>query len=510
MKQEVLSIPGLNTEVGVRPSLASSPVAYLRAETYQKLRCLQPSQRMKLFGDTEAWAFDRGLRIDQQPVPLIHVPSFYDGGIISEKAQEIKLLRSALMKLENFAFSGKLEGRALLEEVAATMDPTAKNLMLNAQNVKQLTAEKRIARMDTFFNELTGEIKVIEVNAIAIEGLWQQFVVLQAGDEFLKGLGIDVPEVDEKNASPYHVYRALISEFTERKPDQILKTIGIMFEDEGDEAALNHTELPFIAEEFKKYAQKEEREIKILLGHPSEVEISGDLVYLRGLPIDVVWRNDLRPELYHGIGPNETAIKYVQGLREMIAHPERFVILNDERARFMGNKVNLANLHNPVIQEAVGINDQEKEAITKTIPFTFDPKVFPKVEYDGRLYQTMDYLFRYCDQYVLKPTTGYSGANIHFGLNSGSTWKRVIHKAIEQGGYIVQRYVPYDFIETTVPVIDIEGNLVLKRYYQDMNLHVIGGSVPETFTVRAIPAEKGVGVLNVSAGAGMRPGIVVR
>jgi hypothetical protein len=489
------------------PIISESRADIIQRSVESGVEKMSRQQRQELVGTMESYATSNGLTVEDTPIPLIHVPIFQDKDSINIQSADITRVNNALLKIENLAFSDKPLGKELLRDVSQGMFPEGSALMLGAKNVNIQTAMNRNIRFDTF-RTIQGQMWMIEANTVAPEGIHYHDILINSSQKFLNQLAIDIPEVGNQTyqTASHSVFNMLLTEYIQRK-NKLPNTLGIIFENEGEDNVINRTELPYLATSFEQYARQNGFSLEVLLGRPTEIAACNGMIELNGKKVDILWRNNLDPEGYFK-KYNNGGREEVSGIFEVIQNPNIYPIVNDERARFAGYKETMAYLHNPILQQAAGLLDDEIQAIHNIVPFTFDPSDETIIELRGKQFSSKEILMNYAEHFVLKPKVGTHGQGVVFGANKDEKeWGDAVNDAINGGHMIAQQYIPYSQIKYNTLVISKDGTIHYEDYYMDTNMHVIGGSAKGSSICRSSPVSRfgnQLGVLNVAAGGGLR------
>jgi len=468
-----------------RPWIRLTRASSLQHEVAHSLRRKSRAQLADLYEETVGFVHRSGLVVDGAEIPYLPVPTFLDRESVARKTALMTSVFRALLRIEELALSGEPEGADLLAGVVDDMPEVERTLLLRARRRGAATAARRHTRFDTFYNPLTDEMSLIEVNATTPEAVFYHHLVLEAAARFARKLGIELPEPG--GSALHQVVRLLQDEFAARNGRERLKSIGAIYDQAGEGSKTHLAEFPRI----KELVESSPYGITVEIGAPGDLDVHDGRMYLRGRAVDAIWRNavDLR-----------SAALDAPGFIEVVSNPDRFVVVNDETARFMGNKKTLAYLQDERVQERAGMTPTEVAAIGEIVPFCFTPTWDTVVTADGTERSAEEFLMRYRDLLVLKPLIGKHGHGIHFGANA-SGWGEVVARALETGSYLAQRYVPYTTITTPAVTITPSGEVETREVYQDTNFHLLNGTARGTAICRAAPRTEGpLDVLNVSAG----------
>ena len=170
----------------------------------------------------------------------------------------------------------------------------------------------------------------------------------------------------------------------------------------------------------------------------------------------------------------------------------RLCLFNGPVTGLLSNKLNLALLSEH--EDSSCFSEEERQAIKTFIPWT--RKILPsETSYHGQSIQLIDFIRRNREQLVIKPAVGYGGQGVALGKNTPvNSWETVLQKALREGKWLVQEYVPslpwlYQAGESGAePHVGVWGVLVFGNRYG-------GGSL------RLLPSSHGSGIVNVHQGA---------
>jgi hypothetical protein len=457
----------------------------LQREVALRLQKKSKAELAALYDETAGFAYRRGLVMGGAEIPFIPVPTFLDKESIRHKMDLIMSVFRALLKLEEFALSDQPAGADLLANVVNDMSDVERTMLIRARRRTSASAIRRHTRFDTFYNPLTDDMSLIEVNSTTPEGVYYHHVMLEATVNFARTLQVDPP--DPNGSALHQVIRMFQDEYAARNGRDRLKSIGAIYDREGESTKTHAAEFPRI----KELIDSSPYGITVEIGVPADLDVHDGKMYLHGKVVDAIWRNavDLR-----------MAALEAPGFIEVASNPDRFVVVNDETARFMGNKKTLAHLQDRRLQQLAAMTPSEVGAIEAIVPFCFNPTADTVITAEGQDHTAEEFLMKYQDLFVLKPLIGKHGHGIHFGANR-SGWAEVVARALETGSYLAQRFVPYTIITMPVTTITPSGDLEQQEFYQDTNFQVVNGSATGTALCRAAPrTDDAIDVLNVSAG----------
>ena len=502
-----------------------------RAKSIQKeivcrLENMTPQERRDLFDELKEEAYRIGLKIEDKPIPVLPTPLPLPLASIEAARRGLNVVTDLMFRLEDLAFSGDPLGNQILERVYTTMPPNYANMMMKAYNTPSEIARLRNCRIDCFW-PLNTDPQILELNTIAPEGILYHFPLGILASSFLKKLRfnqavIECVEEQQRISAPYQVLEMLINTVKILK-DRSPRRIAILYDDCGEEDKINATELPYLATLFERIAKNAyqlDLEV-VLVNTPLEIEARDGIMRARGKDIDGIWKNNLHTARYIGVTPEgltcqgEEMIE-IPGLLEVISNPHIYPIQNTERSRFMANKKLMTYLFDYQVLRAIGATEEEIKIASHFIPTTFDPSLVKQIRYDKDGDQGFMSIEEFlmnpetASQIVLKPIFGTHGNGVVFGVNFDSEYLNAVDKALSEGGYIVQQYIPYQAITFKVPFVSQEGDLEMLPVYRDTNFHLINGKVAGTTICRVVPVTEGeIRVLNVAAGGWIQPSFYI-
>jgi hypothetical protein len=459
----------------------------LNQEIRIRLERMSNWERQELESKMTDYAFESGLYLQtndgkRTPIPFFNVPLVLKSSVFDQAAEQVGLVFSSLRKLEDLIYS---DDEMLAKILAGVTEPEAK-LILAGRKRFPGTANRRNTRFDTFLQP-DGTIKVIELNSLCPEGILYYDVLSELGAIFFEKLGFknlsySLLRHSQERGTAAQLIDALLQEYFERRPGDPLSSIGIIY-DRDSVSEVNNAELPILAERINRLLkEKYALQIAVVVGYVEELEASNGMMFLRGRPVDVLWRNNLEPRLYRGLSSNGS--KDVSGLLEVITNPDKYVVFNDEGGRVLGWKGLFALMSNKELRNSL-LNHEEILAVERLLPATFFTSGF-----EGEKTGT-----------VAKPMVGVHGNGVYFG---DQTSEEVWNQLLANPNYIIQARVPYP--EIALLKVKKDGSLEEVRTFMDFNLHHIGSRALGTAICRASPVDRfqnGIGVLNVAAGGGV-------
>jgi hypothetical protein len=227
--------------------------------------------------------------------------------------------------------------------------------------------------------------------------------------------------------------------------------------------------------------------VEALHGTLDELEYDGSLLRMRGEPVHLVQRRALLEDCPEG--------DLVAAARD-----RRAAIVNPFRARVANNKKLFALLQDARFSHLVG--ERERRVIDDTIPWT-------RVLREGRenygewVVDLLPFVSDNRERLVLKPASDYGGHGVSLGMETEQpVWDRLIEDHVEDGGFVVQEYVPVP--EEMFPTVE-DGHVQMRLKRFNINPFGIGGRYAGMITRISDQA-----VINVSAGGGLLPSVMGR
>ena len=230
------------------------------------------------------------------------------------------------------------------------------------------------------------------------------------------------------------------------------------------------------------------RGLSTLVGHVGELARSDGRLWLRGEPVDVVYRL---------FAMDEVLVHSDDGLLEPLlsaAECGEVVIFTPLDAELFGSKGAIALLS----ENHAVLTTEELDACVRLVPWTRLVRAGKTSVEDGSRVDLLTYVLEHQDDLVLKPSLSHGGKGVVVGADPDVTpavWRDRLAAAVEHGSHVVQRLirpVPELFPSETpgdlAPWTVAWGVFVLQQSY--------AGTL-----IRAIPADAGDVVVNFATGA---------
>jgi hypothetical protein len=185
----------------------------------------------------------------------------------------------------------------------------------------------------------------------------------------------------------------------------------------------------------EKAARWTDHGLRTVVGHLGEITRTNNRLWLRGLPIDVVFRmctsDGMLLHLHDGL------------LEPLLAAAERgeVVIFTPLDAELYGSKGALALLSDPNGQ--IGLAPEERGACARLLPWTRPVHAGEAVVEDGSVVDLPAYVLEHQDELVLKPSFSHGGRGVTVGADPDITptiWRDRLAEAMNES-YVVQRLV---------------------------------------------------------------------
>jgi Glutathionylspermidine synthase preATP-grasp len=418
----------------------------------------------------EAWLSDHDVVFAGHTIPFVLMPHFVSPGQLRRVKRAVACLSAVLDRFcDAYAQDERLRGELAVpprEDALIRLDPGYSRPL-------------RICRLDAFLQGY--DVKFLEFNADSPAGIGYT-------DVLHDGLrrAIDLPRVDAEFETAYapmlpvlietllDAYRQLRGERSELPEQPRLALVDV----EGS---------PSVPEFRIVCAAAREAGLEALHGTLADVEYDGSLLRMQGEPVHLVYRRALLEDCPEG--------DLVAAARD-----RRAAIVNPFRARVANNKKLFALLQDPRFAHLV--ESRERRVIDETIPWT-------RVLRDGRehygdwVVDLLPFVSDNRERLVLKPASDYGGHGVSLGMETEQApWDRLIEEHVEDGGFVVQEYVPVP--EEMFPTVEA-GHVQMRLKRFNINPFGIGGRYAGMITRISDQA-----VINVSAGGGLLPSVVGR
>ncbi len=329
------------------------------------------------------------------------------------------------------------------------------------------------ARLDSFFNTETHELRFLEYNAETPAGMGYEDELAEA---FL-GLEVFQRFGKQYHVRNFHMRRSLLSVLLEAyKQWGGTQTPQIGIIDWADVPTLNEHEL------IRMYL--ESKGIRTILADPRALEYHDGHLWAGEFRIDLIYKRVLSTELIHRMGIDNPVVRAVR---------DRAVAMSNAfSAKLMAKKASFALLSDE--RHAALYTDAELAAIEAHIPWT---RVVTerKTHLHGKEIDLVPYIAENRDQLVLKPNDEYGGKGVMIGWEtSAEAWNETLRAALHTP-YVAQERVALPMEE--YPAL-VDGNLVFGKRLVDADPFIFQGRTVNGCLTRLST----VTLLNVTAGGG--------
>jgi glutathionylspermidine synthase len=418
----------------------------------------------------EAWLSDHDVVFAGRTIPFVLMPHFVSPGQLRRVRRAVACLS---LVLDRFC-DAYAEDERLREELAV---PTREDALIRLD--PGFSRPLKICRLDAFLQGY--DVKFLEFNAdspagigytdVLHEGLAQAIQLSRVDAEFETAYTPMLPLLIETLLDAYRELRA-------ERPDLPEQPRLALVDVEGS---------PSVPEFRIVCAAARTARLDALHGTLDDVEYDGSLLRVHGEPVHLVYRRALLEDCPEG--------DLVAAARD-----RRAAIVNPFRARVANNKKLFALLQDPRFVHLV--EPRERRVIDETIPWT-------RVLRDGRehygdwVVDLLPFVSDNRERLVLKPASDYGGHGVSLGMETEQgAWDRLIEDHVEDGGFVVQEYVPVP--EEMFPTVE-DGHVQMRLKRFNINPFGIGGRYAGMITRISDQA-----VINVSAGGGLLPSVMGR
>jgi Glutathionylspermidine synthase preATP-grasp len=418
----------------------------------------------------ERWLAEHDVVFAGRTIPFVLMPHFVSPGQLGRVRRAVDCLSGVLDRFcDAYAEDERLRDELALparEDALIRLDPGYQRPL-------------RICRLDAFLQGY--DVKFLEFNADSPAGIGYTDVLHEGLRQ-----AIELPRVDAEFETAYTpmlpvlidtllaAYRGLRAEHRELPERPRL-------------ALVDAPDSPSVPEFRIICAAAARAGVEALHGTLDELEYDGSLLRMRGEPVHLVQRRALLEDCPEG--------DLVAAARD-----RRAAIVNPFRARVANNKKLFALLQDARFSHLVG--ERERRVIDDTIPWT-------RVLREGRenygewVVDLLPFVSDNRERLVLKPASDYGGHGVSLGMETEQpVWDRLIEDHVEDGGFVVQEYVPVP--EEMFPTVE-DGHVQMRLKRFNINPFGIGGRYAGMITRISDQA-----VINVSAGGGLLPSVMGR
>ncbi|MFH1978432.1 MAG: circularly permuted type 2 ATP-grasp protein [Candidatus Aenigmatarchaeota archaeon] len=222
---------------------------------------------------------------------------------------------------------------------------------------------------------------------------------------------------------------------------------------------------------------------------PRDLTYDGECLYFKDKKIDVVYKRVIAPELLN----NEGSDNLLNAVRD-----GKVCLINPIKSFLAGHKDILHHLSNGDFDDI--LDEEEKNVIRKTIPWSRDMKNEETTDISGKKINLMNFVKNNKDSLVLKPSGGYGGEGVVIGkFIDQEEWLSTIKK-MGDDEWIVQEFVQIP--EIKVPIMG--DKITFESRFININTFVLNGKY--AYSVSRISKNP---VINTSKGGGFIPTFVV-
>jgi len=330
------------------------------------------------------------------------------------------------------------------------------------------------SRLDTFFLQDEGILKIVEYNAETPAGIGYGDILADVFDEL---------EVLKRFSKKYNVRQirslhslsdALIAGYRAWGGKQEKPQIAIL--DWGHVPTLN--EHVITAKHLEKLG------FPTIMGDPRALDYRNGHLYNGSFRIDMIYKRVLYSELIKVMGMENPIVRAMRD--------RNVYITNSISAKMLAKKASLALLSDEQNQHL--FSAEEKQAIDQFIPWT---RVIEerKTTYDGKEVDLIEFVAENRERFTLKPNDDYGGSGVMLGWQSSAgAWESKLKHALETP-HVVQEKV--QVVERDFPMW-INGTVDISMRYVDADPYIFNGTTVDGVLTRLSPQA----LLNVTAGGG--------
>ncbi len=331
-----------------------------------------------------------------------------------------------------------------------------------------------VARLDAFFVPDRGGLRFTEYNgetpaaAAYNDVLADVFLGLPVTREFLRRFEVR-PQPSRQN-----VMHALLDAWIQWSGGRTRPRIAI----------LDWADVPTRSEFVITQEYLRSQGFSCIIGDPAEAELRGDTLFVRGEPVDLIYKRVLITELVERGGLDHAIVRAVR--RRAVC------MVNGFRCKLLHKKASLAVLSDE--RNAGLFTEDEREAIGAHIPWS---RVVEErhTTFHGRSIDLLPFLAAERASLVLKPNDDYGGAGIVLGWEvDDAAWAAAVRRALAEP-YIVQERVRIPVEK--YPVV-VDGNVQFEDRILDTAPFIYYGTYMDGCLTRLSTAS----LVNVTAGGG--------
>lgn len=330
------------------------------------------------------------------------------------------------------------------------------------------------SRLDTFFLQDEGILKIVEYNAETPAGIGYGDVLADVFDEL---------EILKRFSEKYHVQQI-------RSLHSLSDALIVGYRAWGGNAEkpqiaiLDWTEVPTLNEHEITRVHLEKLGYPAKLVDPRLLDYRGGQLYAGDFRVDMIYKRVLYSELIKVMGMDNPVVRAMKD--------GNVYITNSISAKMLAKKASLALLSDERHQHLY--SSDEREAIEKFIPWT---RVIEdrKTIYKGQEIDLLEYVAEHRDEFTLKPNDDYGGSGVILGWEaSADAWESKLKLALEKP-HVVQEKVRV--VERNFPMW-LNGSVDISPRFVDADPYIFNGTTVDGVLTRLSP----LALLNVTAGGG--------
>lgn len=330
------------------------------------------------------------------------------------------------------------------------------------------------SRLDTFYVQEEGILKVVEYNAETPAGIGYGDILANVFDEL---------DIMKQFRERYQVRQVRsLNNLSDALIDGYRLWGGKA--EKPQIAILDWTEVPTLNEHEITRIHFEKLGYKAKLADPRLLDYRKGHLYAGDFRIDMIYKRVLYSELVKVMGINGPVMRAMRD--------GNVYITNSISAKMLAKKASLALLSDERNQHL--FSSDERSAIDEFIPWT---RVIEdrKTLFHGKKIDLIEYVAEHRDKFTLKPNDDYGGSGVVLGWESSAdAWTSKLKHALTTP-HVVQervRVVKRDF------PMWINGKVDISSRFVDADPYIFGGKVVDGVLTRLSP----LALLNVTAGGG--------
>ncbi len=309
-------------------------------------------------------------------------------------------------------------------------DPRLQELILLPRGYDALLP---FARVDTFLNEDTMEIKFCEFNADGSSGMNENREITHS----IENTATYQEFARRHQVRPCELFEAWVDEFiaiyqsSERAKENPRFAICDY---------LDHG----VVDEFKLFAGLfKERGFDCTVADVRDLAFDGEtLTDSEGLPIDAIWRRSVTNDVIEFWDQSQALINAVRA--------QKVTLIGSFAGHIVHDKQIFKTLFDPATKAL--LTDEENDFIAKTVPQT---------TFLDSAYINLDEVCANKDGWIIKPTDHYGADNVYAGcFFQQDEWEQLVHRFANSAAgdpFIAQTYITPFKTDTLAPDTDIEN-----------------------------------------------------